>query len=219
MPGAGKSDASGAAARAAQLRSSPLRRLPTTSSRRDSACSIRDDLRDRGRGRLPRPRGSGASPSSLRRDRHRARHRRRRGAARGQPRARCTRARTVVYLRSTPEELCRRLRHDTQRPLLQVRRSAAHAARAVPRARPALPRDGPLRHRDRAAVGADAGQHDPDAARAGRRDRPGAVPSPRATAAARALAARRAPVHFARMHPRTPTRVADRRSASAATTS
>lgn len=26
---------------------------------------------------------------------------------------------TVVYLRSTPEELARRLRHDTQRPLLQ----------------------------------------------------------------------------------------------------
>jgi len=26
----------------------------------------------------------------------------------------------VVYLRSTPEELYRRLRHDTQRPLLQV---------------------------------------------------------------------------------------------------
>lgn len=28
---------------------------------------------------------------------------------------------TVVYLRSQPEELFRRLRHDTQRPLLQVR--------------------------------------------------------------------------------------------------
>ena len=28
---------------------------------------------------------------------------------------------TVVYLRSTPEDLFRRLRHDTQRPLLQVR--------------------------------------------------------------------------------------------------
>lgn len=27
---------------------------------------------------------------------------------------------TVIYLRSTPEELHRRLRHDTQRPLLQV---------------------------------------------------------------------------------------------------
>jgi shikimate kinase len=27
---------------------------------------------------------------------------------------------TVVYLRSTPEDLFRRLRHDTQRPLLQV---------------------------------------------------------------------------------------------------
>lgn len=30
------------------------------------------------------------------------------------------RDRTVVYLRSTPEELFRRLRHDTHRPLLQV---------------------------------------------------------------------------------------------------
>jgi shikimate kinase len=28
---------------------------------------------------------------------------------------------SVLYLRSTPEELFRRLRHDTQRPLLQVR--------------------------------------------------------------------------------------------------
>ena len=28
---------------------------------------------------------------------------------------------TVLYLRSSPEELMRRLRHDTQRPLLQVR--------------------------------------------------------------------------------------------------
>nr|WP_269837993.1 shikimate kinase [Paucibacter sp. M5-1]MCZ7879851.1 shikimate kinase [Paucibacter sp. M5-1] len=28
---------------------------------------------------------------------------------------------TVVYLRSSPEELFRRLRHDTQRPLLQVK--------------------------------------------------------------------------------------------------
>ena len=30
-------------------------------------------------------------------------------------------ATTAIYLRSTPEELFRRLRHDTQRPLLQVR--------------------------------------------------------------------------------------------------
>lgn len=30
-------------------------------------------------------------------------------------------AATVLYLRSTPEDLFRRLRHDTQRPLLQVR--------------------------------------------------------------------------------------------------
>lgn len=32
---------------------------------------------------------------------------------------------TVVYLRSTPEELVRRLRHDTHRPLLQVADPAA----------------------------------------------------------------------------------------------
>lgn len=35
-------------------------------------------------------------------------------------RAELRQAGTVVYLRSTPEELFRRLRHDTQRPLLQV---------------------------------------------------------------------------------------------------
>ena len=35
-------------------------------------------------------------------------------------RAALQRGSTVVYLRSTPEELYRRLRHDTQRPLLQV---------------------------------------------------------------------------------------------------
>lgn len=34
-------------------------------------------------------------------------------------------AATVVYLRCTPEELYRRLRHDTQRPLLQVRDARA----------------------------------------------------------------------------------------------
>ena len=39
-----------------------------------------------------------------------------REANRGVLKARCK----VVYLRSTPEELARRLRHDTQRPLLQV---------------------------------------------------------------------------------------------------
>ncbi len=39
-----------------------------------------------------------------------------RDANRRMLRERCT----VVYLRSTPEELYRRLRHDTQRPLLQV---------------------------------------------------------------------------------------------------
>jgi shikimate kinase len=35
-------------------------------------------------------------------------------------RARLRERTTVVYLRSTPEELFRRLKHDTQRPLLQV---------------------------------------------------------------------------------------------------
>lgn len=35
-------------------------------------------------------------------------------------RARLHERTTVIYLRSTPEELYRRLRHDTQRPLLQV---------------------------------------------------------------------------------------------------
>jgi shikimate kinase len=35
-------------------------------------------------------------------------------------RARLHEGSTVVYLRSTPDELYRRLRHDTQRPLLQV---------------------------------------------------------------------------------------------------
>ena len=35
-------------------------------------------------------------------------------------RARLKARTTVIYLRSTPEELYRRLRHDTQRPLLQV---------------------------------------------------------------------------------------------------
>ena len=46
----------------------------------------------------------------------------------------------VVYLRSSPEELYRRLRHDTQRPLLQVEDpgAPAHHARG---ARPAVPRD------------------------------------------------------------------------------
>jgi shikimate kinase len=37
----------------------------------------------------------------------------------------------VFYLRSTPEELFRRLRHDTQRPLLQVADPLAPAARAA----------------------------------------------------------------------------------------
>jgi shikimate kinase len=43
------------------------------------------------------------------------------GALLRQANRECLHARTtVIYLRSTPEELYRRLRHDTQRPLLQV---------------------------------------------------------------------------------------------------
>ncbi|MEJ5999146.1 shikimate kinase [Paucibacter soli] len=40
---------------------------------------------------------------------------------RDENRAALQRCATVIYLRSSPEELFRRLRHDTQRPLLQVR--------------------------------------------------------------------------------------------------
>jgi shikimate kinase len=43
------------------------------------------------------------------------------GAVLRESNRRCLRAAgQVIYLRSTPEELFRRLRHDTQRPLLQV---------------------------------------------------------------------------------------------------
>ena len=77
-----------------------------------------------------RPRGAG--------------HRRRGRAARGQPRALHDDA-TVIYLRSTPEELFRRLRHDTQRPLLQVRDPLRRLRELYARARPAVPRDGALR--------------------------------------------------------------------------
>jgi hypothetical protein len=83
----------------------------------------------------------------------------------------------VFYLRSTPEELFRRLRHDTQRPLLQVA-DPLRAARAVPRARPAVPPHRALRRRDRAALGAGAAGHGADAARAGRPGGPGACRQP-----------------------------------------
>src|SRR4051812_13844782 len=43
------------------------------------------------------------------------------GAVLREPNRRALRERTtVIYLRSTPEELARRLQHDRQRPLLQV---------------------------------------------------------------------------------------------------
>jgi shikimate kinase len=42
------------------------------------------------------------------------------GAVLREANRRPARAGQVVYLRSSPEELFRRLRHDTQRPLLQV---------------------------------------------------------------------------------------------------
>ena len=38
---------------------------------------------------------------------------------------------TVVYLRSTPEDLARRLRHDTHRPLLQQQGGAADPLRRL----------------------------------------------------------------------------------------
>jgi len=47
---------------------------------------------------------------------------------------------TVVYLHSTPEELIRRLRHDTQRPLLQVKDPLARL-RDLQRERDPLYRD------------------------------------------------------------------------------
>jgi shikimate kinase len=72
---------------------------------------------------------------------------------------------TVIYLRATPDELFRRLRHDTQRPLLQV---ADPLKKPVRRPRPAVPRDGAFLDRYRAAVRGHHGQHDPDAAGAGR---------------------------------------------------
>ena len=74
----------------------------------------------------------------------------------------------VVYLRSSPEELFRRLRHDQSRPLLQREpraggRSAAAPARPERGARPAVPRDRALRGRDRTPLAGDAGQHGRDA--------------------------------------------------------
>ena len=69
-------------------------------------------------------------------------HRRRRRAARGQPAASCARSFHVIYLRSSPEDLFRRLRHDVKRPLLQVADPLGRLRELLRRARSALPRDG-----------------------------------------------------------------------------
>jgi shikimate kinase len=64
----------------------------------------------------------------------------------------------VVYLRSSPEDLYRRLRHDTQRPLLQV-------ADPLGRLREMYAERDPL-YREAAHFVGHARQHDPHAARA-----------------------------------------------------
>ncbi len=48
----------------------------------------------------------------------------------------------VIYLRSSPEDLFRRLRHDVKRPLLQVADPLGRLRELLRRARSALPRDG-----------------------------------------------------------------------------
>ncbi len=72
------------------------------------------------RSRFPRHRAAGDRAAVRARQRRRAGHRRRRGAARTPTASGCAQRTHVFYLRSTPEELFRRLRHDTHRPLLQV---------------------------------------------------------------------------------------------------
>ena len=74
----------------------------------------------------------------------------------------------AFYLRSTPEELFRRVRHDARAAAAAGCRSAGSIARPECQSRCPLSSDGPLRHRDGPAVDLDAGQHDPDAARVGR---------------------------------------------------
>ena len=89
-------------------------------------------------------------------------------------RAALQRGSTAVYLRATPEELFRRLRHDTQRPLLQVNDPLRRLRDLYLQRDPLYRDDRALPHRDRPAVDPHAGQHDPDAARARRRGRSGA---------------------------------------------
>jgi shikimate kinase len=69
----------------------------------------------------------------------------------------------VFYLRSSPEEVFRRLRNDQNRPLLQVADPQARL-RELLEIR-ALPRSRPLRHRNRPTQCGRLGQHDRVAAR------------------------------------------------------
>ena len=79
---------------------------------------------------------------------------------------------TVVYLRSTPEELFRRLRHDMHRPLLQVADPMRKLRDLYAERDPLYRKTAHLHHRDRSSVRAHARQHGVDAAGVGR---PGAV--------------------------------------------
>ena len=75
----------------------------------------------------------------------------------------------VVYLNSSPDELFRRLRHDRNRPLLQVA-DPLQRLRDLYAVRDPLYRETAHFHdRDRAPLGGHPGQHDRDAAGAGGR--------------------------------------------------
>ena len=163
MPGGGKSTVGRHLARHLGARSS----TPTTRSSADRLLDPRV-LRARGRGALSRHRTARSSPTLTARAR-RACWPPAAAPCCARPTAQALRsASTVVYLRSTPEELFRRLRHDTHRPLLQVA-DPLRRLRDLYRERDPLYRDDRALHdRDRPALGADAGQHDPDAAGAGR---------------------------------------------------
>ncbi len=74
----------------------------------------------------------------------------------------------VIYLKSSPDELFRRLRHDRNRPLLQVDDPLGALARPVCDPRSAVPGDRAFHDRDRPPDRGHAGEHDRDADRAGR---------------------------------------------------
>ena len=80
----------------------------------------------------------------------------------------------VFYLRSTPEDLYRRLRHDTQRPLLQVADPLRRLRELYRERDPLYRRTAHFVVESGAALGAGAGRHGADAAGAGRPGRPGA---------------------------------------------